>query len=136
MNALKYGVAAPLLASLAALFLSAGQATAQPSGPTNGCNPYSGELTSCLGGGPWQNQDGSSPDTYGPTGERGFVYDNRSVGSFPNISDATLLKLGHAICQDLANGFSERATKSVLMRNGVSELDAGAVVISAQMYLC
>ena len=94
------------------------------------------QFLGCWGGGPWQEQDGSSPDTYGPTGERGFIYDNRSVGSFPNISDATLVKLGHAICQDLANGFSEKAEKSVLMRNGVSELDAGAVVISAQMYLC
>ena len=134
MNAFKYGVAAPLLAGVAALFLSAGQATAQPSGPTNGCDPYSGTLTSCLGGGPWQNQDGSSPDTYGPTGERAFLKDALLV--FPNIPPQALLDSGRELCGFFAQGYSDNTIEAALVKAGIHEGDAGYLVTISDMYLC
>jgi len=127
-------IVAGFIGATAAVFVPpAPLATAAPA-----CDPTTSDgYLNCIGGGiPWQDQSGSSPDTYGPTGSKGFIYDNRSVGSFPNMSDTNLLKLGGAICQDLANGFSEQVIKSNLIGSGVPALDAGAVVISAQMYLC
>lgn len=134
MNAIKYGVGGPLLAGLAALFLSSGHATAQPSGPTNGCDPYSGALTSCLGGGPWQNQDGSSPDTYGPTGQRGFLRDALMV--FPNGSQQKMLELGRRICVFRAEGYSDNIVEAGLVEAGLHEGDAGYLVTISGMYLC
>jgi hypothetical protein len=87
-----------------------------------------------MGGGPFDAGKGGQGDTYGPTGEAGFLRDNRS--SFAGNSSEDLLKLGYAICKGLASGGSENSIKTKLIRGGVDEVSAGAVVISAQMYLC
>lgn len=123
--------AAACLSSLALTY--AGQVNAAPY-----CDPTTSDgYLACIGGGiPWQNQNGSSPDTYGPTGERGFIYDNRSVGAFPGISDPDLLKIGYFLCEKVAEGYSDEGIKLALMDYGVDELNAGAIVTSAQMYLC
>lgn len=122
---------ATLLSSLA--ISSAVSATAAPN-----CDPTTSDgYLACIGGGiPWQNQNGSSPDTYGPTGAKGFIYDNRSVGAFPKLSDADLLKVGYFICQKVAEGYTDEGIKLGIMEYGVDELNAGAIVTSAQMYLC
>jgi hypothetical protein len=86
----------------------------------------------CLGGGPWQQP--GDPDTYGPTGVPAFLKENRA--SFPRMDDQNLLKLGQTICKGHAQGMSDDSLQSILMSHGTDENTAGAVVMSAQMWLC
>lgn len=83
----------------------------------------------CMGGGPF-----GGGDTYGPTGEAGFVQDNKR--SFPQTSPDVLLRAGYKVCEGIANGGSPSGMKAELMKSGMDETSAGAFVMSAQMYLC
>ncbi|UBV19660.1 hypothetical protein H8Z59_20295 [Mycolicibacterium fortuitum] len=110
--------------------LAAPSATATP-----GCDWNTDRGTqACLGGGPFDAGKNGNGDTYGPTGEAGFLQDNRM--SFPRGRDADIIQLGHNICNGLGKGMSERSIKASLVREGLDETTAGAVVISAQMFLC
>lgn len=108
-------------------------ATAAPN-----CDPTTSDgYLACMGGGiPWQNQDGSSSDTYGALGPRGFLAENRKMGVLSGLPDDKLLAVGYAICEELMNGKSDKYEKAVLMQNGVPDAEAGAAVTIARMYLC
>ncbi|GJO33968.1 hypothetical protein NJB1507_46300 [Mycobacterium marinum] len=82
-----------------------------------------------MGGGPF-----GGGDTYGPTGEAGFIQDNKRY--FPQTSNDVLLRAGYAVCKGLANGGSSAGMKAELMKSGLDENSAGAFVMSARMYLC
>ena len=114
----------------AALAIPAPSAVAAPA-----CDWNTDEGTqACMGGGPFDAGKNGHGDTYGPTGEAGFLQDQKVY--FPRISNDQLLKVGYAICKDTANGVSHNAMRSALMGRGLDETSAGAVVISAQMFLC
>jgi hypothetical protein len=87
-----------------------------------------------MGGGPFDAGKDGNGDTYGPTGEAGFLADNKPF--FPDVSNKTLLETGYGICRGLAAGHSEEAFEAELIRRGVDETNAGALVISSQMFLC
>lgn len=88
----------------------------------------------CMGGGPFDAGKNGNGDTYGPSGEAGFLADNRPF--FPNSNDKGLLTYGYSICRGIANGQSEASFEAELTSHGVSEVNAGAFVMSAQMFLC
>lgn len=129
--------ASALLPSMVAVFVGAAisipSATASPG--CSGDRSTPDEFLGCWGGGPWQEQDGSSPDTYGPTGERGFLAENRTMLIFPELSDATLLKLGYAACSDRSRGVSDDAMQQALINVGADEVSAGAFVTNT-WFLC
>lgn len=106
-----------------------------PANAAPGCNWNTDQGTqACLGGGPFDAGKNGNGDTYGPTGEAGFVQDNRM--SFPHASNAAIIQLGRNICGGLSKGMSEDSIKSALVNEGLDSTTAGAVVISAQMFLC
>lgn len=82
-----------------------------------------------MGGGPF-----GGGDTYGPTGEAGFIQDNKRY--FPQTSNDVLLQAGYTVCKGLANGVTPASIKAQLVKSGLDETNAGAFVMSAQMYLC
>ena len=92
------------------------------------------QFLGCWGGGPWQNQNGSSPDTYGPTGQRGFLKD--ALLAFPNGSPQGMLELGSRICGLYAEGYSDNVIEAGLVKAGLHEGDAGYLVAISGMYLC
>lgn len=121
------GVAATLTSSL---MVFAPSATATPPG----CDWNTDRGTqACLGGGPFDAGKNGNGDTYGPTGEAGFLNDNRRL---LRGSDADIIQLGHNICNGLHKGRSPDSIKAALIREGLDQLTAGSVVISAQMFLC
>lgn len=123
--------AATAVLSSVAVF-SAVSAMASP----GNCDPTTPDgYLNCFGGGPWQNQDGSSPDTYGALGPRGFLAENRKMGVLPRVSDANLVRLGGAICSLRANGVTESGIESMLVEAGVSDSDAQVLLVNAG-FLC
>lgn len=111
--------------------VSAPVATAAPS-----CDPTSaqGQLN-CIGGGvPWQDQAGSSPDTYGPAGERGFL--NDALMRYPNDSPESLLKFGRGICGLYAQGLNDLTIEDGMVQAGVNKSDARYLTTISRMYLC
>ncbi len=111
--------------------VAAPSATALPPG----CNWSTDVGTqACMGGGPFDAGKDGNGDTYGPSGEAGFLQDNRM--SFPRGSNADIIQLGHNICNGIGKGMSEGSIKASLIREGLDETTAGAVVISAKMFLC
>lgn len=91
-----------------------------------------------MGGGiPWQNQDGSSPDTYGSLGPRGFLAENRKMGIGPSIgSDADLLTLGYRICDWRARGLSESFIQAKLQQGGYLDSVTTEVLAVNAGFLC
>ena len=113
---MKLNALALITVAVAVLAAPATSATAAPS-----CDPTTSDgYLACMGGGiPWQNQYGSSPDTYGSLGQRGFLAENRKMGIGPSIgSDADLLKLGYRICDWRAHGLSESFIQAKLQEGG------------------
>ncbi len=107
-----------------------------------GCNWNTDTGTqACLGGGPFDAGKNGNGDTYGPSGEAGFLYDTRLIlPSARRLNDAQLLAFGRAVCTDRRAGRSEEAVKSSLAaaftKVGLDPYDAGYFVIDAEMYLC
>lgn len=107
-----------------------------------GCNWNTDTGTqACLGGGPFDAGRDGNGDTYGPTGEAGFLYDTRLIlPSARRLNDAQLLAFGHAVCTDRRAGRSESAVKQSLStafaKAGLDPYDAEYFVIDAEMYLC
>jgi hypothetical protein len=95
----------------------------------------------CLGGGSFDAGKNGNGDTYGPSGEAGFVYDTRLIlQSARALPDTQLLALGHGVCDRRREGNSEdrvtTAVADVFATNGLVAADAGYFVIDAEMYLC
>ncbi|MEW2484603.1 DUF732 domain-containing protein [Mycobacterium sp. NPDC049093] len=95
----------------------------------------------CMGGGPFDAGKNGNGDTYGPSGEAGFIYDTKLVlPSVRKLSDAHLLKIGHQVCENRRRGHSEDAVKeafaAAFKKIGLDPSDAGYMVIDAEMYLC
>ena len=107
-----------------------------------GCDWNTDEGTqACMGGAPFDAGKNGNGDTYGPSGEGGFLSDTRLVlPSVRRLSDAQLLGLGQLVCDNRRKGFTEDAVKEGLRvafsNNGLDPSDAGYLVIDAQMYLC
>jgi hypothetical protein len=115
--------------ALAALVTPGPSATAAPN-----CDPTTSDgYLACFGGGPWQNQDGSSPDTYGSLGPRGYLAENRKMGV--GGSDAVQLLLGNHICDWRAHGLSETFIEAKLVEDGNSRSTAQILQVNAG-FLC
>lgn len=120
------------------LLALAPSATALPPG----CNWNTDTGTqACLGGGPFDAGKNGNGDTYGPSGEAGFLYDTKLVlPSVRTLSDARLLKIGYQMCDNRRRGISESVVKNAFAdafaKNGLDPADAGYMVIDAEMYLC
>ncbi len=104
-------------------------ATATPACDPTTPNGYLG----CFGGGPWQNQDGSSPDTYGSFGPQGYLAENRKLGV--GGSDAVLLRLGEIICEYRARGLSSTFIEAKLVDAGNDPGTAQILAVNAG-FLC
>jgi hypothetical protein len=94
-----------------------------------------------MGGGPFDAGKNGNGDTYGPSGEAGFLYDTMLVlPSVRALSDAHLLKIGYQVCENRRRGLSEDVVKeafaAAFAKNGLDSSDAGYLVIDAEMYLC
>ncbi len=121
---------------------------AKPSGPTNGCDPSSGDLTSCLGGGPWQNQDGSSPDTYWPNAggtsslsvaEQKYVNDLVKTYGFKTKTGSVqdIVKVGWAICKGLESMSNDEVISALYEQTDyLSPQELQIIVNVAQNRLC
>lgn len=95
----------------------------------------------CLGGGPFDAGKNGNGDTYGPSGEAGFLYDTRLIlPSVRRLSDAQLLALGHLACDNRRKGRSSESVKNGFevgfTEQGLDPYDAGYFVTDAEMYLC
>jgi uncharacterized membrane protein len=111
--------------SVAALMVASPAAVAAPNCDWN----TDAGTQACMGGGPF-----GGGDTYGPTGEAGFVHDTKRM--FPQADSGKMVKLGYEICADTARGTSRAMMKAKLMKFGIDDTSAGALVTTAQMYLC
>lgn len=98
-------------------------------------------VQACMGGAPFDAGKNGNGDTYGPTGEAGFVSDVRLIlPSVQRLDDAKILALGRATCNLRREGYSQEVAKKSLAKafaeNGLDPYDAGYFVIDAEMYLC
>ncbi len=98
-------------------------------------------VQACLGGAPFDAGKNGNGDTYGPTGEAGFVSDVRLIlPSIGRLNDAQILELGHAACDLRRQGFSEQRVKDIMAatfnKNRLDPDDSGYFTIDAEMYLC
>lgn len=103
------------------------------------CNPTvtgDGTLRGCLGPGwDWENPDGSSPGTSGPTGERGFLY--QALDMFPTATSQGLLKVGRAICSQYARGMNDDGIENAMVQGGYfTGGEAVFLMQISQKYLC
>lgn len=139
----RYGLLTVAATLASSLLIVAPLATAMPPG----CDWNTDRGTqACLGGGPFDAGKDGNGDTYGPTGEAGFLQDNRRL--FPRARDADIIQLGRNICKGLSKGMSPSSIEAALIREGIHQMTAGtvvgitdqmaagSVVISAQMFLC
>lgn len=95
----------------------------------------------CMGGAPFDAGKNGNGDTYGPSGEAGYLYDTRLVlPSVRGLSDAQLLRLGRAACDYRRQGYSEdtvtNTMEAAFAKTGLDASDAGYLVIDAELYLC
>lgn len=121
---------AGMVALLVATAVPIPSATASP-----GCHSDYSTPDSYLGcwGGNWQNQDGSSPDTYGSFGPRGYLAENKKMGI--GGTDAVLLQLGQIICEYRSRGLSETFIEAKLVDAGNSRSTAQILAVNAG-FLC
>ncbi len=94
---------------------------------------------------PWQNQDGSSPDTYDPGTASGFpdlpTVVRGTVTASPNLDVYTPLAMFQLICNDFdANGLNVQRVSAIHHRlmdgYGMSPTNAGQTVAYAVEYQC
>lgn len=107
-----------------------------------GCNWNTDTGTqACLGGAPFDAGKNGNGDTYGPTGEAGFLYDTRLIlPSARRMNDGQILAFGRAVCTDRRAGQSadtvEKSLAAAFAKVGLDPHDAGYFAIDAEMYLC
>lgn len=95
----------------------------------------------CLGGAPFDAGKNGNGDTYGPSGEAGFLADTRLIlPSIRRLTDAHLLKIGYQVCENRRRGHTEDAVKeayaAAFAKEGLDPYDAGYLVMDAEMFLC
>lgn len=126
------------VAVFAGLVLTAPSASALP--PGCDWNTDTGTQT-CMGGSSFDAGKNGNGDTYGPSGEAGFLSDTRLIlPTAQALTDDKLLKIGYLMCDSRRQGRSEEVVKSAFAtafaQNGLDGNDAGYMVIDAEMYLC
>ncbi|WP_142239875.1 DUF732 domain-containing protein [Mycobacterium sp. ST-F2] len=98
-------------------------------------------VQACMGGGPMDAGKNGNGDTYGPTGEAGFLREVRLVAwSASVLSDQQVIDAGHWVCNQRRQ---DRSQKNVVMslqaaffKKGITDSDSAYIEDNAEMYLC
>ncbi|MCT7369593.1 DUF732 domain-containing protein [Mycolicibacterium llatzerense] len=80
-------------------------------------------------------------DTYGPTGEAGFLREVRLVAwSASVLSDQQVIDAGHWVCNERRQGRSQKnvvmSLQAAFFKKGITDSDSAYIEDNAEMYLC